>query len=150
MAELSTYQQQLKSPKWQRKRLDILNRDEWSCKFCGDKETLLHVHHKSYEWGKKPWEYEEDNFISLCEDCHDILEWQKKHEYTVIGCTALRTKDGVKSHIVATTKDLDVFIFYKHPSNKDGDVNGKELMVAFPFKIYTQIDNFLKSFHQNG
>lgn len=146
MPKQISYKEQISHPNWQKKRLEILNRDEWACKFCGDKETTLHVHHKSYEWGKKPWEYEESNFISLCEDCHDIVEWQKKNDYTVIGCIALRTKDGLKSHILATTSDLDIFIFYKHTSNNEGDINGKELIVAFPIHIYKQIDNFIKSF----
>lgn len=73
-----TYQEQLKHPKWQKKRLEILNRDKWTCKLCGDTETTLHVHHKNYESGKLAWEYDKDNYITLCEFCHKQYENLKK------------------------------------------------------------------------
>lgn len=66
-----TYAEKLKDPRWQRKRLDILNRDEWSCQACGDKDATLHVHHKEYKFGKDPWEYGEGDLITYCADCHE-------------------------------------------------------------------------------
>lgn len=68
------YADQLKKPQWQKKRLDILNRDGFTCKACGDKETTLHVHHFKYQKGKLPWEYPDTNFITLCESCHEEEE----------------------------------------------------------------------------
>jgi hypothetical protein len=72
------YSDLLKHPKWQKKRLLILNRDEFTCQSCSSKETTLHVHHFQYEHNKKPWEYEDDNFITLCEKCHEKEEFLKK------------------------------------------------------------------------
>ena len=66
-----TYSQKLKDPRWQKKRLQILERDNWKCKGCLDSERTLHVHHLSYEKGKEPWEYDDLNFITLCEECHN-------------------------------------------------------------------------------
>jgi hypothetical protein len=71
-----TYSDKLKDPRWQKKRLEILDRDGFSCCSCGDKESTLHIHHKRYLKGKEPWEYENDLLVTLCEDCHkrwDIL-----------------------------------------------------------------------------
>ena len=35
----------------------------------------LNIHHKKYIKGRKPWEYEADSLVTLCEDCHhDIHE----------------------------------------------------------------------------
>ena len=65
-----TYGEKLKSPKWQKKRLEILNRDEFTCTMCNSKEKTLHVHHKVYIFDKDPWDYEEQYYITLCEDCH--------------------------------------------------------------------------------
>jgi hypothetical protein len=69
----SAYSKLLKHPLWQRKRLEILNRDNFQCQICEDKETTLHIHHKEYIPGKNPWEYEDSNFITVCEDCHLLL-----------------------------------------------------------------------------
>jgi hypothetical protein len=68
------YSDLLKDPKWQKKRLHILKRDKWTCKCCGSKDKTLHVHHFTYQTGKKPWEYPDDNFITLCYSCHEDEE----------------------------------------------------------------------------
>lgn len=32
----------------------------------------LNVHHKEYIKGRKPWEYENEQLLTLCEECHEI------------------------------------------------------------------------------
>lgn len=44
---------------------------------CKDTETTLHVHHDAYEYGKEPWEYENENLTTLCEHCHREVELYK-------------------------------------------------------------------------
>ena len=39
------YVEKLKDPRWQRKRLEILQRDDWKCYWCKDDKTTLNVHH---------------------------------------------------------------------------------------------------------
>lgn len=68
----STYSKKLLNPAWQRKRLEILNRDEFTCQSCFDSETTLHVHHKYYERGRAPWDYPPEALVTLCVNCHDI------------------------------------------------------------------------------
>jgi 5-methylcytosine-specific restriction endonuclease McrA len=75
---MKTYSQKLLSPKWQKKRLEILNRDEFTCQYCYNKERTLHVHHMSYEYGKEPWEYVNENFITLCCDCHETETFHRQ------------------------------------------------------------------------
>lgn len=72
------YSEQLKSPMWQKKRLEIMQRDNFTCQDCGDTESQLQVHHKSYAYNKMAWEYENDNLITLCEDCHSLITDIKK------------------------------------------------------------------------
>lgn len=72
--EKQSYSDKLKSPKWQKKRLEIMKRDDFTCKKCGDTETQLHVHHKEYINGLDPWEYDNKFLITLCEDCHLVIE----------------------------------------------------------------------------
>lgn len=66
----STYRELLRDPRWQRLRLEIMQRDEWRCTKCGDAETNLQVHHTFYLPGHKPWEYERSALVTLCENCH--------------------------------------------------------------------------------
>lgn len=66
-----TYSEKLRDPKWQKKRLEILSRDEFSCQLCYDTSTTLHVHHRLYIKGNEPWEYDEKLLVTLCETCHE-------------------------------------------------------------------------------
>jgi hypothetical protein len=64
-----TYSEKLKDPRWQRKRLDILKRDDFTCRDCGAINKTLHVHHCHYDGGD-PWKANDDVLLTLCEDCH--------------------------------------------------------------------------------
>lgn len=64
------YLEKLKDPRWQKKRLEILERDGWRCKSCGNKEVTLHVHHIFYFPKKDPWEINNGFLVTFCEDCH--------------------------------------------------------------------------------
>lgn len=65
-----TYSEKLKDPRWQKKRLEIMQRDEFTCRECGDTKSTLHVHHVYYLNNRDPWDYEDENFMTLCSDCH--------------------------------------------------------------------------------
>lgn len=67
---LMTYSEKLRRPEWQRKRLQILERDDWTCTSCRSKDKNLQVHHLVYYRGKDPWEYPDYLYRTLCEDCH--------------------------------------------------------------------------------
>lgn len=69
-----TYTEKLKDPRWQKKRLEIMERDKWACRICGDRLKNLHVHHVFYMNGKEPWEHTDEFMVTLCCDCH---EWQR-------------------------------------------------------------------------
>lgn len=71
---LTPYAQKLLDPRWQRKRLEILNRDDFTCQCCYSKENTLHVHHALYLKGRDPWEYENTLLVTYCEDCHKAAE----------------------------------------------------------------------------
>lgn len=66
-----SYVEKLKDPRWQKMRLEVLNRDDFSCVSCGDSEETLHIHHCYYDWELEPWEYELKSLITLCATCHE-------------------------------------------------------------------------------
>src|SRR5262245_56290118 len=55
-----SYQEKLRDPRWQRKRLEILERDQWTCQRCHSTTKTLHVHHRIYRHGLEPWEIDTD------------------------------------------------------------------------------------------
>lgn len=65
------YSKKLRDPRWQKKRLDIMNRDEFTCRKCFDDKSTLNVHHSHYITGREPWDYPESLLITLCESCHE-------------------------------------------------------------------------------
>lgn len=77
-----TYSELFKDPRWQKRRLKVMERDGFECVSCHDKNTTLNVHHVvPYRKNTKPWEYEDDELTTLCEVCHneitDIIEYCK-------------------------------------------------------------------------
>jgi len=69
---MNNYNEKLKDPRWQKKRLKILQRDNWTCQECGRQDKCLHVHHRFYEPERDPWDCEDDNLTTLCEGCHQV------------------------------------------------------------------------------
>jgi cytochrome c553 len=67
---MSAYSDKLKDPRWQKKRLEILKRDEFTCQLCFDNESPLNIHHRIYIKGKEVWNYPDNLLVTLCEDCH--------------------------------------------------------------------------------
>jgi len=67
-----TYKEKLLSPKWQKKRLEILNQNNFSCQYCGNKESTLHVHHLCYNINYNPWDVDDSALLCLCEKCHKV------------------------------------------------------------------------------
>ena len=72
--EIVQYHQSLKDGRWQRRRLEIMERDDFKCCGCGTTDGL-NVHHLRYIAGRKPWEYDDEDLITLCAKCH-----KKRHE----------------------------------------------------------------------
>jgi hypothetical protein len=81
-----TYSEKLRDPRWQKKRLEIFERDNFTCKLCNDTESTLNVHHHYYENNKEPWEYPNESLITLCENCHENETNERKvYENNLLG-----------------------------------------------------------------
>ena len=79
-----TYSEKLRDPRWQKKRLKVLERDEYTCQRCGADSKELHVHHGYYRRHAEPWEYESSTLHTLCRDCHsEIAQHHEKIKFLV-------------------------------------------------------------------
>ena len=77
---MTDYLEKLKHPNWQKKRLEIMQRDDFKCCACSDSESTLHIHHLYYEKNNEPWEYPNNSLITLCASCHENEEVGYKSE----------------------------------------------------------------------
>ena len=83
-----TYAEKLKDPRWQKKRLEILQRDGFKCRSCGNEEETLHVHHMIADFKISPWEHKDHTMVTLCEECHRTYHhiYQEGYYYDIIEC----------------------------------------------------------------
>jgi hypothetical protein len=73
---MRTYAEKLRSPEWQRKRLEVMQRDEFACRGCQDTKNALNVHHCYYLPRTAPWDYPDESLVTLCDGCHNELTFR--------------------------------------------------------------------------
>jgi hypothetical protein len=107
---MSKWSAAFRDSRWQKLRLKIMERDEWTCQCCGVNESAtLNVHHQQYECGKAPWEYEDETLITLCEGCHKKLH-DAKNELNKAICSC----GAISGNILGIIREL---IGYCHASS---------------------------------
>jgi hypothetical protein len=67
----SSYASKLRDPRWQKKRLEVMQHRDFCCEVCGDSKSTLNVHHKQYLKGHEPWDYHVEQLCCICESCHE-------------------------------------------------------------------------------
>lgn len=67
-----SYAELLRDPRWQRRRLEIFQRDGWACRVCGRKDKTLQVHHRLYRG--RPWDAPKKWLETICSDDHEAIE----------------------------------------------------------------------------
>jgi hypothetical protein len=105
---MSTYSEKLKHPKWQKKRLEILQRDEFKCCGCLDSESTLHVHHNMY-LGKEPWDTPNECLETLCDSCHEFEHELSKYtglEQFLFSCVKNRDSKELYKSLIKTVKRI--------------------------------------------
>lgn len=76
-----SYGELLRDPRWQKLRLQVMERAGWKCEACGGGEETLNCHHGFYERGNMPWEYDINTLWCLCEGCHQLAEDARRDVY---------------------------------------------------------------------
>jgi len=68
---MNKYAKQWLDPRWQKRRLEIMQRDEFQCVDCGADTKTLNVHHIYYNRGADVWDYPDHALVTLCNECHE-------------------------------------------------------------------------------
>jgi hypothetical protein len=62
-----------RSKEWKLFRKELLRLEDERCTRCflgRDDGVVLHIHHKFYVFGRKPWQYRYEDCEVLCQSCH--------------------------------------------------------------------------------
>lgn len=127
-----TYADKLKDPRWQKMRLEVFNRDEWTCQFCGAKDQTLHIHHLLYQQCD-PWECDQSLLKTLCEKCHE-LEFSVRDQFDYMLITTLK-KVGIGAEDICIINSLITNIYKKNKSN----TLGKQIIKLLENKYYEMV-----------
>lgn len=95
-----TYSEKLKDPRWQKKRLEVLQRDNFTCMWCGDTKTTLHVHHNDYKG--EPWDVPDYFLSTLCADCHKVDSIKTLTSLEVFLIDAFRNRERNNTDTIKT------------------------------------------------
>lgn len=71
------YEEELKDVRWLKRRVDILIKRNFTCEICGGTYNLQ-IHHKKYHKSCRPWEYDDDDLVCLCQNCHELQHEKKE------------------------------------------------------------------------
>lgn len=108
---MSNYSELLKDPRWQKKRLEIFQRDDFTCQECFSTNKTLHVHHIKYV-GDFPWETPDLYLLTLCEDCHRLEEEVKQEDLLLALDNCGLTREAIKRII-----EHIAFVVWKNAPN---------------------------------
>lgn len=103
------YAQKLRDPRWQRRRLEIMGRDKFACRMCGDGKSTLNVHHIFYTRGADPWDYPDTALVTTCDACHEELHMAdfgpRIVEALIAGGAGMSALSGVATTIIESFND---------------------------------------------
>lgn len=113
---MKTYSEKLRDPRWQKKRLEVLQEHDFMCDLCLDTTTELQVHHISYEKNKEPWEYDNSSLDVYCKHCHYLTELLKLDNVKILSTCKI---EGLISLLCIKESQKYVYFFelkYQDPS----------------------------------
>ena len=117
-----------RDPRWQRRRLEIMERDRFACRSCGDKSSTLNVHHHRYAKGRKPWEYGDHDLSTLCDACHD----EQEHLKVGIACVyahVMQTNPDATRWLLALCQRFEMDMMVEHDLSQVRTLQGAEKSV---------------------
>lgn len=137
---MTDYSKKLRDPRWQKKRLEIMQRDDFKCKYCASSDRELQIHHLKYT-AKNPFEEPDENLITACCDCHEIITQLTKIEFSVKKVVRYQHKDGASTifiRIINNESSEDLMVILR---------NEGELKVVSSF-LFNSVRDIINSLSQ--
>lgn len=139
------YSEKFKDPRWQKVRLKIFERDDFTCQNCGAKGKTLSVHHKYYEYGMDPWDYPERSLVTLCPECHKSADLLRKSLRRELACSG---KEDLIFGILGGYKLKEEGVAFT-PDNFE-QFEGMLSVLCSKQLAHSGIDRFINAFHKRG
>ena len=79
------YSDKLKDPRWQKKRLEIMDKAGFKCSSCGNSKDTLNVHHTVYIKNRYVWDYPDEYLRCVCDQCHSFYHLLTQRIATMVG-----------------------------------------------------------------
>ena len=140
------YEDLLKHPKWQKRRLKIMERDNWACTTCGEKDKPLNVHHRAYAKDHAPWEYPDHALMTVCDDCHD--KYHKVNDafkkMSLSEKFAFFNKPLSRSTVPIEKREYDEFLIVSQPDNPKCCS-----IVYVPLGLYASVGHTVEEIYQH-
>lgn len=120
------YSDKLKDPRWQKKRLEIFERDGFCCVYCFDDSSMLSVHHLYYD-KKNPWESDNDILVTLCESCHNMeSDFSINRSFVKISSTE-KLFHAIQKHLRISSESVEYLADVLLELNVDYPENGEDI-----------------------
>lgn len=128
MANQQTYGAKLLDPRWRDLKEIILQRDNRTCRLCGDQTNVLHVHHEDYNGN--PWDISNNLLNTVCLHCHAVIHKLPDHKILAI---SKRIYLNAKCwEVVAFTEKIPIFLYLFFDTNCHTDKT--EIITLFPYE----------------
>lgn len=111
------YKDLLLLPEWQRKRLEILQRDNFRCVFCTDSRSTLQVHHEAYMGN--PWDISSDKLKTVCCHCHTVIHTIPKYTVQAINKNQSLISKCWECVAFTTTDIIFLYLFFANNAHTD-------------------------------
>lgn len=98
-AQPSAYSEKLKHPLWQKLRLEVFERDNWTCQECFEEGKSLQVHHCYYAKGN-PWDTPKECLITLCEECHKERQDEEEKAKLALGLMLATLRSDYRRELI--------------------------------------------------
>lgn len=134
-AQHRPYWKKLTDPRWQKLRLEIFQRDAFTCQECQATDKELQVHHHCYLAHREPWEYPKWFLVTLCVDCH------KDNDYSPVE-NFLEVSDMLRDFCGLSPLDAIDFMIWRSSLNCDHRVE-VERFKEYKARISTPFENLV-------
>jgi hypothetical protein len=121
------YMEKLRDPRWQRKRLEVLQAADWKCRTCGCSDRTLNVHHKKYRFGAEPWEYDIGELEVLCDTCHSKIHVLRKEICKLIEELSPACLESSVGYLTVGGEELGGTEWVQESADSDGTVDVRKM-----------------------
>lgn len=151
MANRKSYWEKLQDPRWQKRKTEILEREDFICERCGDTEETLHIHHSFYPPDTDPWDVADWHLHCYCKRCHKIIQKDENDVKWAISFVHIDDLKQINGFLRGWVKAREKLLGHDSLMDEAGEeeysdwgYNAEELC-GFVKALFTATDDVMKS-----